>query len=173
MQHGFARERMQARSRTAGEPFTFGYIGTHIPAKGIDDLIRAFGQVRGDAKLRIKLFTVPGQPIHSSTRKLVLQGADGVVLVADSRVSETENNAASFIDLRDNLRANGSEISKMPLVIQFNKRDLPTAMPADEMYRVLNYKREPTFEAVATDGRGVFDTLKSVAKQILIELRKR
>src|SRR3954447_5043329 len=78
----------------------------------------------GDVSLRIKLFTVPGQPIHSSTRRLVLQGADGVALIADSRVSETQNNADAFFDLRQNLQVNGLELKKMPLVIQFNKRDM-------------------------------------------------
>ncbi len=111
-----------------------------------------------DVKLRIKLFTVPGQPIHSSTRKLVLQGADGVALVADSRLSETENNAASFLDLRDNLRANGSDISKTPLVIQFNKRDLPDIRTDNELKAMASAGKEPVFAAVAKDGHGVLET---------------
>lgn len=112
----------------------------------------------GEVKLRIKLFTVPGQPIHSSTRKLVLQGADGVALVADSRLSETEHNAASFLDLRDNLKANGSDIGKTPLVIQFNKRDLPDIRTNDELVQMASRGREPVFTAIARDGVGVLET---------------
>lgn len=112
----------------------------------------------GDAKLRIKLFTVPGQPIHSATRKLVLQGADGVALVADSRLSETEANAASFVDLRDNLRANGSEMSRMPLVIQFNKRDLPDVRTDAELAQMAKRGKEPVFGGIATQSVGVLET---------------
>jgi signal recognition particle receptor subunit beta len=90
----------------------------------------------GDVSLRIKLFTVPGQPIHAATRRLVLQGADGVALIADSRVSETQRNAEAFFDLRQNLRDNGIELSKMPLVIQFNKRDLPEIRSDEELSRL-------------------------------------
>jgi hypothetical protein len=112
----------------------------------------------GDARLRIKLFTVPGQPIHSATRKLVLQGADGVALIADSRTSETENNAASFIDLRDNLRANGSDISRMPLVIQFNKRDLPDIRSDADLQQMAARGKEPVYRAIAKDNQGVLET---------------
>ncbi len=82
-------------------------------------------------------------------------------------------NIESIQNLRDNLEEHGFDLDTVPYVLQFNKRDLPNAMPPDEMYRMLNFKREPTFEAVATQGTGVFDTLKAVAKQILIELRRR
>ena len=112
----------------------------------------------GDVKLRIKVFTVPGQPIHTSTRKLVLQGADGVVLVADSRISETEHNAASFLDLRDNLKANGNDIGRIPLVIQFNKRDLPDVRGDAEIVQMATRGREPVYTAIAKDGVGVVET---------------
>ena len=82
-------------------------------------------------------------------------------------------NIESIRNLEENLKEHGLDLAGIPYALQFNKRDLPDVVPADEMYRSLNYKREPTFEAVATEGTGVFDTLKSVAKQILIELRKR
>src|SRR5262249_61117581 len=75
--------------------------------------------------IRIKLFTVPGQVLHGATRRLVLQGADGVAFIADSQLAETENNAAAFLDLRENLTANGMSVAEMPLVIQCNKRDRP------------------------------------------------
>ena len=78
----------------------------------------------GSMSLRVKVFTVPGQVVHASTRRLVLQGADGIVFVADSQIAETENNAESFMDLRANLKELGRSLSKVPLVIQFNKRDL-------------------------------------------------
>ena len=84
-----------------------------------------------------------------------------------------EANIESVRNLEDNLKEHGLDLRSIPYALQFNKRDLPSALSVDDMYRTLNYKREPTFEAVATEGRGVFDTLKSVAKQILIELRKR
>ena len=84
-----------------------------------------------------------------------------------------EANVESLQNLDKNLKEQGYDIATIPYVLQFNKRDLPTAMPADEMYRRLNIKREPTFEAVATTGAGVFDTLKAVARQVLMDLKKR
>jgi signal recognition particle receptor subunit beta len=113
----------------------------------------------GDVSLRIKLFTVPGQPIHAATRRLVLQGADGVALIADSRVSETQHNAEAFYDLRKNLRTNGLELSKMPLVIQFNKRDLPEVRSEQELAELAARGEEPVYLAVATRGVGVVETL--------------
>lgn len=138
-----------------------------------DLLPLTFKSETGDAKLRIKLFTVPGQPIHSSTRKLVLQGADGVALVADSRVTETEQNAASFIDLRDNLRANGSEIAKMPLVIQFNKRDLPEIRSDEELTQMAARGREPVYKAIARQGDGVLETFLALLNLSWLTLDKR
>ena len=130
------------------------------------------GTVKG-FKTRFHLYTVPGQVFYDASRKLILKGVDGVVFVADSQEARLEANVESIRNLDKNLKEQGYDIATIPYVLQFNKRDLPTTMPADEMYRRLNIKREPTFEAVATTGVGVFDTLKSVAKQILIELKKR
>jgi signal recognition particle receptor subunit beta len=110
---------------------------------------------------------------YDASRKLILKGVDGVVFVADSQTERMEANIESIRNLEVNLQEHGLDLATVPYALQFNKRDLPTAMAVDEMYRILNYKREPTFEAVATTGVGVFDTLKAVAKQILIELRKR
>jgi hypothetical protein len=112
----------------------------------------------GDVSLRIKLFTVPGQPIHAATRRLVLQGADGVALIADSRISETLNNAEAFFDLRQNLRENGLELVKMPLVIQFNKRDLPDIRGDEELADLAARGKEPVYRAIATQGVGVIET---------------
>jgi hypothetical protein len=113
----------------------------------------------GDVSLRIKLFTVPGQPIHAATRRLVLQGADGVALIADSRVTETQHNADAFYDLRKNLRTNGLDLAKMPLVIQFNKRDLPDIRSDAELAELAARGDEPVYLAVATKGVGVVETL--------------
>ena len=130
------------------------------------------GTIRG-FKTRFHLYTVPGQVFYDASRKLILKGVDGVIFVADSQEERSEANVESIRNLECNLHEHGFDLKEIPYALQFNKRDLPTSMPADRMYRTLNYKREPTFEAVATTGQGVFDTLKSVAKQILIELRKR
>ena len=130
------------------------------------------GSIRGFTT-RFHLYTVPGQVFYDASRKLILKGVDGVVFVADSQEERMEANIESIRNLEENLREHGFDLTSMSYALQFNKRDLPTAMPVEQRYRVLNYKREPTFEAVATTGVGVFDTLKAVAKQILIELRKR
>jgi len=130
------------------------------------------GSIRGFTT-RFHLYTVPGQVFYDASRKLILKGVDGVVFVADSQRERMEANVESIRNLENNLRDHGFELVNVPFALQFNKRDLPNAMPVDEMYRMLNYKREPTFEAVASQGVGVFDTLKAVAKQILVELRQR
>ncbi len=108
--------------------------------------------------LRVKVFTVPGQVIHASTRKLVLQGADGVAFIADSRRSETQSNAASFLDLKANLEDLGRAIGDMPVVIQFNKRDLPDVRPEAEVLALAQRGKEPVYQAVATSGAGVAET---------------
>jgi signal recognition particle receptor subunit beta len=130
------------------------------------------GTIRG-FNTRFHLYTVPGQVFYDASRKLILKGVDGVVFVADSQPERMEANVESIRNLELNLRDHGFDLVMMPLALQFNKRDISGAVPSDEMYRMLNYKREPTFEAVAMDGLGVFDTLKSVAKQVLVELRKK
>ena len=108
--------------------------------------------------LRIKIFTVPGQVLHASTRKLVLQGADGVAFVADSQISETEHNAASFFDLRQNLKDLSLSLREMPLVIQFNKRDLDRVRSDEEIGALALRGREPVFRASAVNGQGVLET---------------
>jgi len=130
------------------------------------------GAVRG-FKTRFHLYTVPGQVFYDASRKLILKGVDGVVFVADSQEARMDANEESLRNLEENLRENGFDLKTVPYVLQFNKRDLPTAVLVDDMYRLLNFKGEPTFEAVATKGIGVFETLKAVAKQVLYELRSR
>jgi hypothetical protein len=108
--------------------------------------------------LRLKVFTVPGQVLHGATRRLVLQGADGVAFIADSQTSETEANAASFLDLRSNLKELNVAVKAMPLVIQFNKRDLPNIRTDDEIKALAQQGREPVFRASALSGEGVVET---------------
>ncbi|MGA8810735.1 MAG: GTPase domain-containing protein, partial [Thermoanaerobaculia bacterium] len=127
----------------------------------------------GEYSIRFHLYTVPGQVFYDASRKLILKGVDGVVFVADSQEARMEANNESLVNLDKNLKEQGYELKSVPYVLQFNKRDLPTALPADEMYRQLNFKGEPTFEAVAMNGTGVFDTLKAVAKLVLTELKKK
>jgi hypothetical protein len=130
------------------------------------------GSVRG-FKTRFHLYTVPGQVFYDASRKLILKGVDGVVFVADSQAARMEANIESLANLDKNLKEQGYELASIPYVLQFNKRDLPSALPADEMYQQLNFKGEPTYEAVAMNGVGVFDTLKAVAKLVLTELKKK
>ncbi len=112
----------------------------------------------GGMTLRIKIFTVPGQVLHSSTRRLVLQGADGVAFIADSQISETEHNAASFLDLRQNLKDLGLSPKALPLVIQFNKRDLDRIRSDEEIAALAGRGREPVFKGSAVHGHGVLET---------------
>lgn len=130
------------------------------------------GSIRGFTT-RFHLYTVPGQVFYDASRKLILKGVDGVIFVADSQPERMEANIESIRNLESNLKDYGLKLADLPYALQFNKRDLDNVMPSDEMYRMLNYKREPTFEAVATTGRGVFETLKSVAKHILVDLRRK
>jgi mutual gliding-motility protein MglA len=112
----------------------------------------------GAMNLRVKVFTVPGQVVHASTRRLVLSGADAVAFVADSQVSETENNAASFLDLRTNLKELGRSMRDVPLIIQFNKRDLPQARTDAELDDLARRGKEPVFKASAVHGHGVMES---------------
>lgn len=112
----------------------------------------------GGMSLRVKIFTVPGQVLHQSTRRLVLQGADGIAFIADSQLTETEHNAASFLDLRENLKELGFSLKDFPLIIQFNKRDLPNVRSNDEIEALARRGREPVFTASAVTGRGVLES---------------
>jgi len=129
------------------------------------------GTVRG-FKTRFHLYTVPGQVYYDASRKLILKGVDGVVFVADSQEERMDANVESLENLQDNLKTQGYDLMQLPYVLQLNKRDLPSAMPVQDRTAELLKKDEPVFEAIASDGTGVFDTLKAVAKQVLTELRK-
>ena len=129
------------------------------------------GTIRG-FKTRFHLYTVPGQVFYDASRKLILKGVDGVVFVADSQIERMEANIESLDNLRLNLTEQGYDLDKLPYVIQYNKRDLPNAAPMDQLRGVLNPTKVPEFEACATSGVGVFDTLKAVAKAVLTELKR-
>ncbi len=130
------------------------------------------GTIRG-FKTRFHLYTVPGQVFYDASRKLILKGVDGIVFVADSQEVRLDANVESIENLKINLRDNGYDLQKVPYVLQLNKRDLPSALPADDLTKALRIKNEPVFEAVAPKGTGVFDTLKAVIKQVLVDLRSR
>ena len=136
-----------------------------------DFLPLALGQIRG-FKTRFHLYTVPGQVFYDASRKLILKGVDGVVFVADSQVERMEANLESLENLRLNLGEQGADIDSTPYVVQYNKCDLPNVAPLDEMQRALNPGSVPDFEACATIGKGVFETLKAVARAVLRDLKR-
>ncbi len=136
-----------------------------------DFLPLSLGEIRG-FKTRFHLYTVPGQVFYDASRKLILKGVDGVCFVADSQVERVDANVESLENLRSNLSDQGYDLDKLPYVVQYNKRDLPTAVELEYLRDLLNPTSVPDFEAVATTGMGVFDTLKAVAKQVLIELKR-
>jgi len=129
------------------------------------------GTVRG-FKTRFHLYTVPGQVFYDASRKLILKGVDGVVFVADSQRERMDANIESLFNLESNLKQHGYDLLKVPYVLQLNKRDLPNVISSSDLKAELLRKEEPVFEGVANRGIGVFDTLKAVAKQVLLELRK-
>jgi len=130
------------------------------------------GTIRG-FQARFHLYTVPGQVFYDASRKLILKGADGVVMVADSQAERMDANLESVRNLGENLREHGLDLNGLPYVLQLNKRDLPSAVPVTELTRALQAKNEPVVEAVAKQGRGVFDTLRAVVRQVLLDLRDR
>ncbi|MBN1212521.1 MAG: GTPase domain-containing protein [candidate division Zixibacteria bacterium] len=116
---------------------------------------------------KFQLYTVPGQVYYNATRKLVLRGVDGIVFVADSQPEKMDENIESITNLEENLREYGYDIATIPLILQFNKRDLPGVLPVEELNTKLNKYNWPTYEASATVGNGVFDTLKKIIKMVL------
>ena len=122
------------------------------------DLLPLTFKSQGSLAVRLKVFTVPGQVIHASTRRLVVQGADGIAFIADSRVSETQHNAEAFLDLKQNLKEHGLTLRRMPLIIQFNKRDMPAVRSDEEIAQLAAQGREPVYMAIATRGLGVVES---------------
>ncbi|HEX8242463.1 MAG TPA: GTPase domain-containing protein [Longimicrobium sp.] len=127
------------------------------------------GAIRG-FKTRFHLYTVPGQVYYNASRKLILKGVDGVVFVADSQVERLDANVESMHNLYENLAEYGLDLREVPFIIQYNKRDLPNTSSLQELEAQLNPNRVPHFEAVATRGIGVFDTLKTVSKLVIKSL---
>jgi signal recognition particle receptor subunit beta len=121
----------------------------------------------GGMRTQFQIYTVPGQVYYNSTRKLVLQGVDGVIFVADSSASMVEENLESLRNLEENLAEYGKNIDEIPIIIQYNKRDLPDALPVEQLDATLNRWGAPTFEAIANTGQGVFPTLKALAARVL------
>jgi signal recognition particle receptor subunit beta len=129
------------------------------------------GTIRG-FRTRFHLYTVPGQVFYDASRKIILKGVDGVVFVADSQEARYEANVESLRNLRESLVEHGRDLRTLPYVLQLNKRDTPTAMPAGALASALRLADEPVFEAVATQGLGVFESLKAAIRRMLLELRK-
>ncbi len=127
----------------------------------------------GEYKVRFHLYTVPGQVFYDASRKLILKGADGIVFVVDSQEARLEANIESLENLEQNLNAHNSSLASIPHIVQYNKRDMPNAMPLDELRAQMNPHKAPEFEAVAKTGVGVFDTLKGLAKLVLTQLAKK
>jgi len=127
------------------------------------------GSIRG-FKTRFHLYTVPGQVYYNASRRLILKGVDGLVFVADSQAERMDANIAALENLYENLADYGYDPAQLPVVLQWNKRDLPSAVPVDELRRQLNPMGLPEYEAVAVSGVGVFDTLKAVSKLVLKSL---
>ena len=136
-----------------------------------DFLPLSLGDIKG-FKTRFHLYTVPGQIFYDASRKLILKGVDGIVFVADSQMERLDANLESYDNMKENLNEQGYDLAKIPYVMQYNKRDLPNAVPIKELKEMLNGNGARDFESVANKGVGVFDTLKSVVKLVLTELKQ-
>lgn len=135
-----------------------------------DFLPMEIGEIRG-FRTRFHLYTVPGQVVYDASRKLILKGLDGLVFVADSQAERMEENLQSLANLEKNLEHQGYDIRNIPLAIQYNKRDLPNALPVSELRNALNRFNAPDFEGAAREGRGVFESLKTASKAIITTLK--
>ena len=129
------------------------------------------GTVRG-FKTRFHLYTVPGQVFYDASRKLILRGVDGVIFVADSQEERMDANFEALDNLQENLKEHNYDLMKIPYILQLNKRDLPNALPLEDLKKALMKKNEPVLEAIAYKGVGVFETLKETARLVLAELKK-
>jgi signal recognition particle receptor subunit beta len=168
-----------------GKTTNLQYIFSHAPqpARGellsiatenertlfFDFLPLDLGDIHG-FRVRFHLYTVPGQVLYERTRVAVLGGADGIVYVADSSPEKLEENFQSLIELETNMRRMGNDLSRFPFVMQWNKRDLPNAVPEATLERYLNRRRVPAFPAAAVTGEGVFPTLRAICKAVMAGL---
>jgi signal recognition particle receptor subunit beta len=135
-----------------------------------DFLPLGVGDVRG-YKTRFHLYTIPGQTFYEVSQQFILKGVDGVVFVVDSQAERMESNLESFEILTRNLERQGYDPNKLPLIFQYNKRDLPSALPVKELEQTFNPGRKPSFEAVASRGDGVMETLQSITQWVIRELK--
>jgi signal recognition particle receptor subunit beta len=135
-----------------------------------DFLPLSVGEVRG-YKTRFHLYTIPGQTFYEVSRQFILKGVDGIVFVADSQAERMEANIESFEGLEKSLDKQGYDINKLPLVFQYNKRDMPGAVSIQELEATFNPMKRPYFEAVASRGQGVMETLQAVSQAIIKELK--
>jgi signal recognition particle receptor subunit beta len=127
------------------------------------------GTVHG-FRTRFHLYTVPGQILYERTRLAVLNGADGIVFVVDSQAEKFEENVQSIAELEINMRRIGRDLGNFPFIMQWNKRDMPSALPVNVLDRYLNRRRVPSYEAIASDGKGVFATLRAISKNVMAQL---
>ena len=172
----------------SGKTTNLQYVHDRVPAKSRGDLISLateadrtlyfdflpihVGDIGGFAT-KFQLYTVPGQVFYNATRKLVLRGVDGIVFVADSQRSKMDENVESLANMYENLRDNEVDARQMPVVIQYNKRDLPDICPVEELETTLNPEGWSYTEACAVQGLGVFDTLKRITKLVLEDTKRR
>ncbi|MBI4236984.1 MAG: GTPase domain-containing protein [Deltaproteobacteria bacterium] len=124
-----------------------------------------------DYTIRLHLYTIPGQAAYDAQRKLIAKGTDGVVFVADSQIQRMEANLASLHELQKILAVDGIALEEFPMIIQYNKRDLPQAAPLAELREVLNPSKVPDFETVATKHEGILDALKAITARVLHDLK--
>jgi signal recognition particle receptor subunit beta len=169
----------------SGKTTNLKYIFSTVPAHARGDLLSIdtemertlffdflpldLGRVHG-YQVRFHIYTVPGQVLYERTRVAVLNGADGVVFVADSQRPKLAENVRSLQELARNLTQQGKRFLEFPLVLQYNKRDLPDALPVPILEKYCNSMRVPSFEAVASKGVGVFDTLRCISKIVISKL---
>ncbi len=129
------------------------------------------GRIKGK-KPKFNLYTVPGQVYYASSRKVILNGVDGIVFVADSQKHRMDGNIETLLDLENNLREDGHSLDSFPWVVQYNKRDLPDIETIENLQKRLNYFNVPFYEAVAIKGNGVFDTLKAIINKVVANVQK-
>jgi signal recognition particle receptor subunit beta len=135
-----------------------------------DFLPMLYGEIRGYTT-KFHLYTVPGQSDRDMTRKLILKGLDGIIFVADSQAERWEENIVSMNNLELNLKQQGYDIKQVPLIVQYNKRDLKNVSPIVDLRKALNRHNSVEFEAIATQGIGVFESLKTISKSIVNVLK--
>ncbi|MBJ6763432.1 GTPase domain-containing protein [Myxococcaceae bacterium JPH2] len=166
LRHLHTRARPDVRGRLLA-------VETHDDRTLFFDLLPVFFRTSAGFKVKVKLFTVPGQVIHNATRRIVLQNADAVVFIADSRRAATEENNAYWRNLQENMRENGLDPGEVPVIIQFNKRDLPDTRSDAEIDEARRRGSQPVVGAVALRGEGVLETFHEVAQAAYRRLESR